>query len=224
MQLDGYMRASVTDDPRMTPSFYTRSVLNEAKSREEGKPVFEPKPYFRLERAGERDYLDREATEEDKAKYPELWRAHEEKRDPMPEGTPLAILFPQFPEVVATLEYHKVRTVEQLRALPDTAKQAIGLGAHEWRKKADEFLKAAEGAQGFHALKKAQEESQLTIQKLTEEISLLRGKLAEVEKGASAPPQEYGEMQKQINELMQMVTKPEEAKAKRKEKSDGDSN
>lgn len=172
-----YMRANVERDPRHFASFVAHQVLNEAKSQQEGRPVIEAKPYFRLERAGERDVLMREANEDDKRSYPEAWRAYEEKREQRPTGTPLSILFPAHPENVATLEYFKVYTVEQLARISDTNMQTIGLGGREWHNKAVEYLKLAEGAQGFHTLKKELDMAQATIEKMGAQITQMAAAL-----------------------------------------------
>lgn len=173
MDTSAYMRANVESDPRHFACFVAHQVHNEIKSKQEGRPIFETRPYFRLERAGERDVLMREATDEDKRQHPEAWRAYEEKRQQRPSGTPLAVLFPAHPEIVATLEFFKVYTVEQLAKISDTNMQTIGLGGREWHNKAVEFLKAAEGAQGFHALKREIEGLQATITKQTAQIAAM---------------------------------------------------
>ncbi|HEV8261837.1 MAG TPA: hypothetical protein VGQ19_13910 [Burkholderiales bacterium] len=212
MQTDtsGYMRANVERDPRHFASFVAHQVINEIKSKEAGRPIIESKPYLRLERAGERDVLMREVNEDDKRAYPEAWRAYEEKREQRPVGTPLSVLFPVHPEIVATLEYFKVYTVEQLARISDTNMQTIGLGGREWYNKAVEYLKASEGAQGFHTLKKEIEAAQATITKQAAQIAAMEGALAARQQpgqiAAAAPPSdELRLMREQMAALMAKV-------------------
>jgi len=205
-----YMRANVERDPRHFVSFVAHQVLNEVQSQQQGRPIIEAKPYFRLERAGERDVLMREANEDDKRSYPEAWRAYEEKREQRPAGTPLSILFPAHPEIVATLEFFKVHTVEQLARISDTNMQTIGLGGREWHNKAVEFLKLAEGAQGFHVLKKELDMAQATIAKMADQIAHMAAALERkpVLDGvaiAAPPSDELRLMREQMAALMAKV-------------------
>lgn len=167
---------------KKTVTFYARDVPNPARSTEVGYPVFEAKDYVRIETPGEKEGIPvYPATEEYKRRYPAEWEAYSQKRAPTPTGMPLAILFPQFPEIVAALEFANVRTVEQLAELSDTAKQNIGLGAHEWQQKAIDFLKVAEKTHDYHALKKNQETLEATIAKQQAQIVAMQMKLNEYE-------------------------------------------
>lgn len=220
MQANGYMRAGVEHaDTKSMVTFVTHIVHNEALSRTEGRPIFEPKAYFRLERVGERDVLMREATENDKRAYPEHWRAYQENRQAMPAGTPLAILFPTFPEIVATLEYFRVKTVEQLADLSDTGIQAIGMGGREWQAKAREFLATANDAGAFHELKAQLEKSDATIAKLQGIIEAMQRQLAEKPVIAAGPANEIAELKAQMAAMMAKIDQPRGPGRPRKDES-----
>jgi hypothetical protein len=176
------MDAQAMSPHKQNVTFFARDVPNPAKSEAVGYPVFEAADYVRIETPGEKEGIPIfPATQEYKNRFPTEWENYRLKRAPTPSGMPLAILFPQYPERVAALEFANVRTVEQLAELSDTAKQNIGLGADEWQKKAIEFLKTAAKTHDYHALKKSQEMLEATIAKQEAQIVAMQMKLNEYE-------------------------------------------
>jgi hypothetical protein len=159
--------------------FYTHEDYDRAASQREGRPIIRAKPYIEFPRAGEIDVLRREATEGDKMRFPEQWKAYQESREDAPVGTPLSTLFPAHPEIVSTLRFFRCHTVEQLAEMSEHGVQKIGLGAFEWRAKAQELLKAAEGSRGFHQLQRQLEDRDATIAKLQQQMAAMEAKLSE---------------------------------------------
>jgi hypothetical protein len=159
--------------------FYTHEDYDRAASQREGRPIIKAKPYIEFPRAGEVDILRREATESDKMRFPAEWKSYQEAREDVPIGTPLSTLFPAHPEIVSTLRFFKCHTVEQLAAMNEHGVQQIGLGAFEWRNKAQELMKAADGSKGFHQLQKALEDRDATIAKLQAQMAAMEMKLSE---------------------------------------------
>lgn len=196
-----------TQGPQPAVTFFAREVPDPGHSKEAGYPRFVGQDYIRIELPGEKDVRIFPASDEYKRRYPDQWSAYAEKRKPTPPGMPTAILFPQFPEIVATLEFFNIRTVEQLANISDTAKGNIGLGADEWQRKANEFLSAAAGTKSFHKISAELEMANLTIGKLTAENAALRGKVAEQEAalgraGSTSPqPDALAALQRQIDEM-----------------------
>lgn len=159
-----YMRANVERDPRQFASFFVKPDLK-ATALAEGRPVHADKVYFRLERAGERDVHMAEATEQHKREHPKAWEDFVARRKPRPEGVPLSILWPNFPERVATMEFHHVYTVEQLAALQDGVLHNIGIGGMQWRTEAQKYLDHANSSAGFSKLSAELAAAQATIEK-----------------------------------------------------------
>lgn len=159
--------------------FYTHEDYDRAASEREGRPVIHARPYIEFPRAGETDILRRAATEGDKVRFPEEWKRYHESREDTPVGTPLSTLFPAHPEIVSTLRFFKCHTVEQLADMGEHGVQKIGLGAFEWRNRARELMKAAEGSKGFHQLNKALEDRDATIAKLQAQMAALEVRLSQ---------------------------------------------
>ena len=170
---DGTVAFSGQSD-RAFVQFYARAVKHGGKSLEVGAPQFVQKDYVKVIFPGEKDFVDREVKENDKYRWPQQWAAYQQGREQMPEGTPLAVLFPINPEIVENLRSLKFQTVEQLANATDTAIQSIGLGGREWNTKAKKFLEAANGAAGFHKITRELEDAKLKndqLEKLVRDLS-----------------------------------------------------
>ncbi len=139
-------------DARLFVEFTSRSVLDEKASKDVGRPVHTQVDYVRIRQPAERDEILRPAHDGDRRRFARHWQAYQEGREATPAGTPLAILFPNNPEVVENLKYDKIFVVEQLAALTDTQIQNIGMGARAWSQNAKAFLDAANGGKGLQDL------------------------------------------------------------------------
>lgn len=174
--------------------FYTHEDYDRAASERDGRPIIRAKPYIEFPRAGEIDILRREATDGDKMRFPEQWKRYQESREDTPVGTPLATLFPAHPEIVSTLRFFKCHTVEQLAAMSEHGVQKIGLGAFEWRNRARELLKAAEGSKGYHQLQRQLEDRDATILKLQAQMAALEARLSQPAPQPAQPAQDVQAM------------------------------
>ncbi len=131
-------------DDRLFVTFYTRSVQNNYKSEQEGRPVFEPRDFIKIIQPGERDENDREVREEDKFRFPRQWAAYQAKQEQVPEGAPLAVLYPNEPHIIDGMRALKIFTVEQLANLTEAAISRLGMGGREHVARAKRFIEAAE--------------------------------------------------------------------------------
>jgi hypothetical protein len=168
-----------TQEAAQYARFYTHEDYDRAASEREGRPIIRAKPYIEFPRAGEIDVLRREATEGDKQRFPDQWKRYSEAREDIPVGTPISTLFPAHPEIISTLRFFRCHTIEQLAEMSEHGVQKIGLGAFEWRNKARELIKAADGSKGFHQLQKALEDRDATIAKLQAQMAALDVRLSQ---------------------------------------------
>src|SRR5262245_58117461 len=104
-------------------TFYSRAEHNPARSEAEGRPVYDAVDFLKVMHPGERDTVDRPVNEMDKYRWPEQWARYQQRKEQVPDGTPMEHLFPQNPEVVAMLRHQRFHTVEQLAEASDTAIQ-----------------------------------------------------------------------------------------------------
>ena len=140
------------DDQRLFVEFVSRSVQDEVQSRDAVRPVFIQVDYVRIRQPGERDEILRPAHRGDQQRFARRWQAYQEGRQELPAGTPLAILFPNNPEVVENLKYDKIFVVETLAGLNDTQIGNIGLGGRQFVDKAKAFLAAASNGKGLQEM------------------------------------------------------------------------
>lgn len=170
------------NDARLFVEFYSRSVRDEVASKEKDRPVHVQVDYIRIRQPGERDEINRPAHNGDRQRFARHWQAYQDGRQATPDGTPLAILFPNNPEIVENLKFDKIFVVEQLAELNDTQIGNIGLGGRQFVDRAKAFLKAANSARGFTQLsaKIDQMEADRTADK--ERIKALEAALTEANK------------------------------------------
>lgn len=142
----------VMGNDRRWVSFYRKGVLNARKSEESGAPVFDAVDFIKIQHPGETDTTERPVREDEKITFKAQWDAYMAGREQIPDGIPIATLFPAQEEVVAMLRHCRVHTVEQLAALTDTGLQSIGTGARTLQGKARDFLAMANKMAGPNRL------------------------------------------------------------------------
>ncbi|MNL50349.1 hypothetical protein D3C87_1733600 [compost metagenome] len=113
-------------------------------------------------------------SEVDKHRFAQQWARYQQGQEQIQDGTPLDVLFPKNPEIVATLKGSHIHTVQALASVPDSANLPF---ISDHKKKAAEFLSGLEGGKGFHALEKKLEDSEFARMELEDRIKSLEAKL-----------------------------------------------
>lgn len=176
---DGRERIGYGDaaGPQPHVTFYAKQTQHGAASLSEGRPVFKSVVFMRLIQPGERDVYDQPARPQDAERFPREYRHYCEGRIGVPDGSPLQVLFPNHEDVVSTLVYHRIFTVEQLANLSDTALQNIGMGGYEWQGKARRWLDAVKGGGGFAQLEEQQRRLQVDNTRLRDQNQAMQSQL-----------------------------------------------
>lgn len=174
--LTGMMRPGT--DRNVIVMFSKEAIQNAAKSEAEGRPIFDAIDYVRIQHPGERDFDKRPAREEDRMRWPHAWQAYQNNVGQAPAGTPLDILFPSNPEIVATMKALQVLTVEHLAEAGEAALSRIGFGARGWQAKAKTFMEMAANAAPLHAAQKLIETQKERIENLEQQLAVLARKMA----------------------------------------------
>lgn len=145
----GVNNYSVThgDDKLLFPEFYDREYLDEAATREAGRPIHKSAAYIKISFAGDKTkVIDRPVdlngtpggAPADSLRWPQQWAAYKSQTSQVPAGTSL-LEWPPLPRSEAKdLKAMGIHTVEMLAGLPDTS--LSWLGAMEWRNKAKAWL------------------------------------------------------------------------------------
>lgn len=161
-------------DRNKVVTFYTQGTHNQIKSMETGRPIFDNTVLIRMHDPGEKlNIIVRPVKDEDKFRFPAQWANFLANKTQVPEGTPIDLLFPNNPAVAETLKANGVYTVEQCSSLSAHAIDTLGMGAQEWKNKAESFIKNSTSGVEFNKIK---EDNKIKDQK----IALLERQLGEL--------------------------------------------
>ena len=161
-------------DSKLFVQFYVKAVMNNFKSAEAGRPVFDEKDFIRIIVPGDRNtVVDTVVTPEYAHRFRSRYDAFKRNQAEPVTGTPLAIWPHISVGMRAELAASHVTTVEQLAELPDGLAQRF-MGINSLREKAKVFLKNAEDGS---AASKLQHE----LEQRDNEIEVLKRQMAELQ-------------------------------------------
>ncbi len=173
----GLTNMAMGDNPRYSADntllvrFFKHPRQNEAKSKEEGRPIFEETDYIQIMQPGNKDSIvTRPATMRDKDRFAEHYRKYQAREDDDHiEGT----LLEQWPGMsraqVEEFKFLNIRTVEQLANMSDSNAQGI-MGINTLKQKAAAYLEAAKDSAVVEQLAEQKNEND-ELRKLVAELS-----------------------------------------------------
>lgn len=205
----GMVQYGPTDD-KLIVGFYKKSVINQARSRAEGKPIYEGRDFVKIQHPGETlNIVDRPVREDDMQRWPRQWSSYQQGVRQIPDGVPINLLFPSRPEIETTLRGYNIHTVEQLATLSAEGINTVGMGAQEWVNKAQEYMKQAEKGVNHHKHQQDLAERDAKIAMLTRQVAevtaLVRQQQQPAAPNASHP---FDAQTAQINATHQSVDQP----------------
>lgn len=131
-------------DSRLWVKFERRSRKNAYKSELEGRPIYEPIDYVKIQQPGEKDQWVGPATEAHKMRFPQQWDAYQRQVEQVPEGTPVQLLFPNEPHITELMLDLKIMTIEQLANLTEQAIERLGMDGRKYVNKATQAMEKSE--------------------------------------------------------------------------------
>jgi hypothetical protein len=168
---------------RLHVQFSLKPVKDEAKSLEEGRPIYVEKEWIDIKIPGDKDNdVSREIRASDKEQYPLQWAAFVNKKEQPIEGTLLEQL--PFLSKAQVLEFNGIgiRTAEQFRDMSDAIGMKI-MGYHGIKKRIAVFLDAATGSATTQKLASELEKRDNEIAMLKTMVETLGAKVDEQNKG-----------------------------------------
>ncbi len=185
-------------DDRLIVGFYKKSVLNQARSRAEGKPIHEGRDYVKIQHPGETlNVVDRPVKEDDPQRWPRQWHSYQQGVRQIPDGVPINLLFPAKPEVETMLRGYNIHTIEQLAGLSGEAISTVGMGAQEWVNAAQRYMERANKGVDHHKFETELAKRDAVVAALTRQLAEVT---ALVRSQQPAPnPQNYDFQTAQIN-------------------------
>lgn len=157
-------------DKHLIVQFFHKVVPNEARSRAEGRAMFDEIEYIKIIQPGSRFPLfEGPVRERDKPRFARQYQAFLQKRATAPEGTPLE----EWPMISRSLaeEYKSlsVFTVEQLAALTDSGLSRI-MGSRDLQKKAKAWLAQAKDGALVQRLSVENDEQKAELERLRAQV------------------------------------------------------
>lgn len=162
---------------RNSVRFEETAVVNKAKSDAAGHPVHDMVVMAFIRVPGSRDEFSTRVDDKFLAEYGHLYEKWKKTREQPVDGLALE-LWPPIPKsLVEDWRYFGVRTVQQLASLNDTTIQKLGMGAREWQKKAESWLKEAQDHAESQRLVGENERQAMEIARLKDQVAELATKL-----------------------------------------------
>lgn len=160
-------------DNKLYVQFYVRPVMNNFKSSEAGRPIFEEKEYIRIVIPGDsKTTVDCPADFSFQQRFPQQYDKFKRGLEQAVDGTPLE-MWPQMTVgLCAELKAMNVSTVEQLASLDDGKAQRI-MGSFDLRRRAQAFLDAAKG-------EAVNNKMAMELEKRDSEIALLKQQMEQL--------------------------------------------
>lgn len=176
-------------DKGMVAMFYNRPVHNPGKSQEAGRPFYEDKVYVRIHPPGERlNIIDRAANDTDRRRWPLQWHQFSQNKQQHPEGSPIDLLYPEYPSIASMMRAASVFTIEQCAELSAPAIENIGMGCQRYVNDAKKYLEAANKGVKASQMRHELEERDREIKMLKKTVDDLMAQVSELRDNNSSQP------------------------------------
>lgn len=173
--------------------FYIESVKQEFKSQEAGRPIYADVEFVKILIPGDKNYsVEREASKTDKERFPLEYARFKNgmKEEEQAVGTPLKHWPAMTRSMAKEFASFNIHTVEQLAGISDTAKQAFGLGANEWSRKAQAMLDSAAGGAAAEKYAAENETLKQRISDMEKQFAELSSRVDPEKRGPGRPRKE----------------------------------
>jgi hypothetical protein len=172
----------------MLVRFEFQGIMDEAKSAEEGRPVFRDVEFIEIRSPNDPlSIVHREVTREDRATYPQLYRAWKEGASEALTGTPLKEWTPLAASQAALLNFRGIRTLEQFVEVTDDGCHQMGHGYLTLRNAAQAWLAKAKDASTATKLAAELQARDSKIRALENQVADMAARYAERDEAAPAP-------------------------------------
>jgi uncharacterized coiled-coil protein SlyX len=158
-------------DRALLVKFYTAPLKNEERTLEEGRPIFDDVDMIEIRVRGTKDNIvNRPVRADDKVRFREAWRHHQDGEKAVQSGTPLA----QWP-VMATSQVEEMKylgfvTVEQIAEANDSVVSSI-TGLQTLKNKAKAFIEFSKGAAPIEKLQTQLADSANVVETLQRQLA-----------------------------------------------------
>lgn len=168
------------DDSALHVEFSMEAFHHDARSREEGRPIYEDRAFMTIYYPGDNTKRTaRWATDQDKQRFSRQWQAFESQAAEATIGIPITEWPPITKSQAMELKHLNIHTVEQLASMPDGA--LSWMGARELRTQAQSWLSKAEGHAAEAKLAKQNADLVAQIEALQSQLNEVSQRTAKTE-------------------------------------------
>jgi len=161
-------------DRALLVKFFSTPLRNEDKTLTEGRPIYDDVDMIEIRVRGTKDNIvQRPVRPDDKARFREAWRHHQDGEKAVQSGTPLAQWPAMSTSQVEEMKYLGFVTVEQIAEANDGVVSSI-TGLQGLKNKAKAFIEYSKGAAPIEQL-------QAKLDSSANETETLRRQLAETQ-------------------------------------------
>lgn len=165
------------DTSHLHIEFYSKTILNKAKSEKAGREVHDPVEMIRIKFVGDnKQTIDAPANQIShygadgppmpyKERFPEHYAAFKEGKEQLEAGTPLAVARFLSISQIADLNSLNVYTIEQIIAYKDVLRKKMGVSGNVIINSAEDYIKTTEGT--------------ANLQEMRDELETMKAELAE---------------------------------------------
>lgn len=133
------------EDAKLHVEFHRMPMLNEWKSNQEGRAIYDETDFVRIHIPGDKNNIvDRPVDEIDRFRFADKYNRWKAGQADAVSGTPLSAMPSMTPGKVAEYGYFNIKTVEQLAGAADSVGQKF-MSFHADKSRAKAFIEAAAG-------------------------------------------------------------------------------
>lgn len=191
-QIGGKTGFGIGPDRDTIATIYKRQVFMKAASEEEGRSVYKEFPFIIIKCPGmSKQTVDRKLSENDKQRFPDVWKAFQEDGDVKLDGVPIEAWSEVPGARAAGLKASGIHTVEMMAAVPDGNVKNLGPDGMMLKQRAKKFLEKRSGDD----VKSIQDENKALKDELAELRAMVQ-ELTDSKQDIPAPKKQRGRPKK----------------------------
>lgn len=160
--------------------FFSKAKLMPAKSKEQGREIWENIDYVSVQQVTEKYPIVLEAHDGHRQRWQREFEAYQKGKEAMPEGTPMNILLPGNEAAINELKSMAIFTIEQMASVPDSVLHRIPFGT-DMKVRAMKYLEAVNGSQGFNKMQGEIEKANARAADTERQLADLKEQLASMQ-------------------------------------------
>lgn len=170
------------NDKKLHVRFFVKPMMNRAKSRQAGRPIFEEVEMVEIMVPGDKHSIPmRRARALDKARFSRQYQAFKAGKEDQQSGTPLNVVPFMTPAKAEEYKFFHIVTVEQLAGAADSCAAAGAvMGFQGDKQKAAAYMQMAEGQAPVLQLQEKLEEKDQQIAAMQDQMNQMNARLAEL--------------------------------------------